>query len=173
MGELLVWFYCLPLEGAAALLALGAGILWLLEKKWGQTRLFRSGVRLCFALWLGAILYTTLLSREPGSSSLISVDPFSPLLQWLSGKNREAMRSALMNTALFFPGGVLLGAWLPRHWPVGRRAAVGAILLGLLSLGIECTQYVFFLGRAETGDVLFNTLGALLGLLSGGGKERK
>lgn len=173
MGELLVWFYCLPLEGAAARLALGAVIFWLLEKKWGQTRLFQAGVRLCFALWLGAILYATLLSREPGSSSVISMNPLSPLLQWLSGENREAMRSALMNTALFFPGGLLLGAWLPRRWPVGRRAAVGTMVLGLLSLGIEYTQYVFSLGRAEADDVLFNTLGALLDLLSGGGKERK
>lgn len=173
MGELLIWFYCLPLEQAAALLALSAVIFRLLEKKWGQTRLFQAGVRLCFALWLGAILYTTLLSREPGSSSVISMNPLSPLLQWLSGENREAMRSALMNTALFFSGGVLLGAWLPRRWSLGRRAAVGATALGLLSLGIECIQYVFSLGRAEADDILFNTLGALLGLLSGGGKERK
>lgn len=173
MEGILVWFYCLPMERAAALLALGAVSFRLLKKKWGQTRLFRAGVMLCFALWLGAILYTTLLSREPGSSAVVSWTLFSSVRQWLTGENREAIRSALMNAALFFPGGVLLGAFLPRRWPLWRRAAVGAAMLGLLSLGIEGTQYAFSLGRAEADDVLFNTLGALSGLLCGGGTERE
>ena len=36
----------------------------------------------------------------------------------------------------------------------------------LLSAVIEAAQYAFGLGRAETDDVLCNTLGALLGALA-------
>lgn len=60
------------------------------------------------------------------------------------------------NLAFFVPLGVLLF--------VGVRDVRKATLLGLgLSAAVEAAQYVFALGRTDIDDLLFNTLGALLG----------
>lgn len=41
------------------------------------------------------------------------------------------------------------------------------ILIGfLVSVGVESIRYVFALGRAETDDVICNTLGCALGVLA-------
>lgn len=60
-----------------------------------------------------------------------------------------------LNILLFMPLGVLLG---DKGWK--------AILFGfLLSVFIECAQYVAVLGYCEADDVLNNTIGAAIGSL--------
>ena len=49
----------------------------------------------------------------------------------------------------------------------GKRRIWQTAAALLLSMGIEWTQYTCRLGAAETDDVLFNTLGALTGMLQG------
>lgn len=71
-----------------------------------------------------------------------------------------------MNVFLFFPLGLTLSNALPRRWNYRRRIGVTVLAGCLLSAGIECAQYRFALGLAETDDVLCNTLGALLGAAS-------
>ena len=109
------------------------------------------------------ILYTTLLTRVPGSGVLI-LTPFAALAA--ARVQPELYREMLMNVFLFFPLGLTLSNALPRRWNYRRRIGVTVLAGCLLSAGIEYAQYRFALGLAETDDVLCNTLGALLGAAS-------
>ena len=109
------------------------------------------------------ILYTTLLTRVPGSGGLI-LTPFAALAA--ARVQPELYRETLMNVFLFFPLGLTLSNALPRRWNCRRRIGVTVLAGCLLSAGIECVQYRFALGLAETDDVLCNTLGALFGAAS-------
>lgn len=109
------------------------------------------------------ILYATLLTRVPGSGGLI-LTPFAALAA--ARVQPELYREMLMNVFLFFPLGLTLSNALPRRWNYRRRIGVTVLAGCLLSAGIECAQYRFALGLAETDDVLCNTLGALLGAAS-------
>ena len=109
------------------------------------------------------ILYATLLTRVPGSGGLI-LTPFAALAA--ARQQPELYREMLMNVFLFFPLGLTLSNALPRRWNYRRRIGVTVLAGCLLSAGIECAQYRFALGLAETDDVLCNTLGALLGAAS-------
>ena len=76
----------------------------------------------------------------------------------------EMYRSMFMNIFLFFPLGLTLPYVLPGKW---NRNALLTILFALtFSIVIEYLQYLYHLGRAETDDVLCNTLGAFIGTLS-------
>lgn len=67
---------------------------------------------------------------------------------------------ALGNIAFFVPFGVLLYILCERlARPLLAVAAIGAAV----SLTVEVLQYAFALGRTDVGDLLLNTLGALIG----------
>lgn len=66
----------------------------------------------------------------------------------------------LGNMAFFVPLGVLLYILLENR----RRAVVLVVVVGALtSATVETLQYVFALGHSDVSDLLFNTLGALVG----------
>ena len=109
------------------------------------------------------ILYATLLTRSPGDYDVV-LRPFAALME--AKDQPELYREMLMNVFLFFPLGLTLSNALPRRWNYRRRIGVTVLAGCLLSAGIECAQYRFALGLAETDDVLCNTLGALLGAAS-------
>ena len=109
------------------------------------------------------ILYATILTRTPGVPGLV-LTPFATLAA--ARVQPELYREMLMNVFLFFPLGLTLSNALPRRWNYRRRIGVTVLAGCLLSAGIECAQYRFALGLAETDDVLCNTLGALLGAAS-------
>ena len=67
---------------------------------------------------------------------------------------------SLGKVAFFVPFGVLAFMLFSRHrHPVLLTTATGAAL----SLAIEASQYVFSLGRTDIDDLIFNTIGALVG----------
>ena len=88
------------------------------------------------------------------------------LLSVLRGGNPEILRSAWMNGLLFVPLGMLLPELFPREWPLSRRLLVTGLASLVFSTGIELMQWCWTLGTAETDDVLANTLGAVIGVLS-------
>ena len=104
-----------------------------------------------------------ILNCTPGNYELI-LTPFAALSA--ARQQPELYREMLMNVFLFFPLGLTLSNALPRRWNYRRRIGVTVLAGCLLSAGIECAQYRFALGLAETDDVLCNTLGALLGAAS-------
>ena len=66
----------------------------------------------------------------------------------------------VLNLALLVPAGFFAGWALRRVWPV----AVAALFL---SVGVESVQAVFGLGMCQTGDVVRNVAGAVLGAYEG------
>lgn len=60
------------------------------------------------------------------------------------------------NTAFFIPFGLLV-------FTLCRSVKVSTAWGFALSLTLETAQYVFALGRTDVDDLLFNTLGALIG----------
>ncbi len=65
------------------------------------------------------------------------------------------------NLIWFVPAGILSSLWGWKLWQ--------ALLFGfLLSLGIETAQYVLGSGISDLGDLILNTIGALLGYLGTG-----
>ena len=126
-----------------------------------RRRVLLNPVLACVAAFI--ILYATILTRTPGDYDVV----LRPLAALMEAKDQpELYREMLMNVFLFFPLGLTLSNALPRRWNYRRRIGVTVLAGCLLSAGIECAQYRFALGLAETDDVLCNTLGALLGAAS-------
>lgn len=165
MGKLLHWFYCLPMHQAALVMLLGALVFRWMKHRWGKNPAFGLMTGCIFALWLFAMVYTTLGNRDGGAYT-VSLVPFHSYREVLAGGNIEILRSNFMNGALFFPGGVLLGALLPKRWPPWGKLILGTLLLGAVSAGVEYVQYAHSLGRVEIDDVIHNVLGAILGILA-------
>lgn len=126
-------------------------------------RHWRLGNLALLLLMTAVILYTTLLTRTSGGYEVV-LTPFAALAA--ARVQPELYREMLMNVFLFFPLGLTLSNALPRRWNRWLRIGVTTLAGCLLSAGIECAQYRFALGLAETDDVLCNTLGALLGAAS-------
>lgn len=110
-----------------------------------------------------AILYATILNRTPGNYELI-LTPFATFTA--AQQQPELYREMLMNVFLFFPLGLTLSNALPRKWHRWSRIILTTLVGCALSAGIECAQYRYALGLAETDDVICNTLGAFLGAAS-------
>ena len=86
--------------------------------------------------------------------------------------NEEAIRTMVMNVVLFLPFGLIL-LYVFNHIKNKRRKWLLCILIGfLVSVGVESIQYVLALGRAETDDVICNTLECALGGIGRGGCGR-
>ena len=106
------------------------------------------------------IVIVTLLERK-GKHELILI-PFHSFIE--ARIQPELYRSMLMNVFLFFPLGLTLPYALPEKW--NRKVLLSILFAMVLSIGIEFTQYHFHLGRAETDDVICNTLGCAIGTIS-------
>ena len=113
-------------------------------------------------------MYITLHHRLPGERELILM-PFHSFVEARS--QREMYREMLMNVFLFVPLGVTMPFALHKNSLTVRSQRRKIILFTIafaliLSVVIESIQFFFALGRAETDDVLCNTLGTALGTLS-------
>lgn len=106
------------------------------------------------------IVIVTLLERK-GKHELILI-PFHSFSE--ARIQPELYRSMLMNVFLFFPLGLTLPYALPEKW--NKKVLLSILFAMVLSIGIEFAQYHFHLGRAETDDVICNTLGCAIGTIS-------
>lgn len=160
------WFYCLPVSQAFFVLIIFSVLFLLLRKKLGCQRFWRLGMIISVIAWLLFIFAATLISRSflenrPAPEWI----PFYSYYMVFSGGNKEILRSNFMNITLFFPAGLLAGELLPEKWRQFKKALFIGLLFALLSAGIECCQFFFALGQAQTDDVIHNALGAFLGAL--------
>ena len=96
------------------------------------------------------ILYITLLRRAPGYNENIRLH----LKQW---PNAGVWEGNLLNLLLYIPFG-----WTAQKWKPNRKRMV--VIAFLLSVGCEVIQYFTGRGMADVNDVLFNTLGAMVGI---------
>ncbi len=141
------------ITAAASLVFWCGGSVIFKSKNW---RIFNL---ICFTLAFGAIIYRTLVSRTPNESVILILTPFKFIED--AKIQPEIYRSVIMNAFLFLPAGLSLPYILPKK--LKYKPAISMLLLLLVSFFIELIQYKFSLGKAETDDIIFNTLGGLAG----------
>lgn len=170
---MLLWYiYVQPISRILFCMVL-ALVLWAVagwgaakRQKWA--RVWRA-LNLCLlSLTVAAALYVT-LAREPSAERSVMLIPFYSFIA--AFEQPEHYRMLLMNTFLFLPLGLTFANALPSSMPMKKRFLItvsGGLLLSLL---IECLQFAFCLGTAQVDDLLFNTLGAVLGVCSLSGRR--
>ena len=107
------------------------------DKKWFPT---------AYSVFL--IFYITLLRRAPGYNENIRLH----LKLWSNDSHGN-----LLNLILYVPFG-----WAGQRWKTNRKRIVAVAFL----LSVCCEELQYFTGRgvADVNDVLFNTLGAMIGI---------
>ena len=166
LGNVYHWIYCLPQKEAAALPLLFTAVFLWFRHKLECYRFWRWTVASLLLVWGAVILAQTVFIR-PVSASEPSLIPFWCYITVLRGGEQELLRSAFMNTLMFYPGGLLaLSLW-------GRKYLLPLLgCFAMLSVGIEVLQFLLNVGMAETDDVIHNVLGAAFGLLAARQYER-
>lgn len=111
---------------------------------------------------LAVILAVTLTPR--GGGNVLQVSQLGDVVEALRESDKpfllDFLLEAAANVLLFLPFGAALGL---RGFSIGKTALHGFVL----SAVVECTQWLLVSGRTTSlDDVLFNTLGAVLGQLS-------
>jgi glycopeptide antibiotics resistance protein len=114
------------------------------------------------------ILEMTLTSRTASSNGLYLI-PFRFLS--LAKINIEIYRSITMNIALFIPFGMFISSFSTPHLKIKKGIIIAVTSALFFSVAIEYAQYLLHCGETETDDVIFNTLGALVGSLVVGYKS--
>lgn len=165
LNSLLQRLYCLDIPDVILLLVVASCFLIYLHGRFSSNVLWHLLLGLLLICWAAAVTYTTLSSRSDGQSFICHMTIFHSYGEILNGGNPEILRSNFMNIVLFYPAGLIIGMLLPRKWPSWLRCTLVTLLLAAMSIGIECAQYHFALGRCEIDDVLHNSAGALLGVL--------
>ncbi len=139
------------------------GLLWMLvhfgyTKYNGNPWRFRQAlIQLLFACYVVVLIKTALLSREPGSRNGIDLRLFST---W--GYTRQAHAYVIENIIMFLPFGFFL--------PFVHKKSTFLTSFGygfFFSLCIETIQLLTKRGYFQVDDIVTNTLGALIGYLTG------
>ncbi len=121
-----------------------------------KTRLWRLVLIFSFNIYLFLIISITILCREPGSRSEVSLMVFDTFSKDLSGNVYP-----IENILLFIPFGLLLPLLNKRLHTVIRTTGLGL----MSSLLIEVTQYITQRGYFQIDDIITNVLGTIIGYL--------
>ena len=162
-------FYCLPISEALVWI-LGAAVVFLLLR-WliGHHALWRRCINIAALVWMMAIVTCTLILRSQDTGSFhVSWVPLHSYVSLMQGANIEVLRMNFMNTVLFYPLGLLGSELLPREWTLRKRLVYAACFAMILSSGIEIIQFLSRRGYAEMDDIIHNTAGMCLGVLTAG-----
>lgn len=122
------------------------------------------------SLYIVAVLFLVLVSRTPGETAGLNLEPFSVIKRAivLNGatifdgiriRSRILLLDIVLNLLLFIPFGFIvpcLSKKLAHWWAVIPLALC-------FSMFIEFTQYTAKLGTADVDDLINNTLGACIG----------
>lgn len=119
-----------------------------------------------FCIYLGAVLYLTILSRKPGTTNPFDINPFTALMRTfriVDGKVQYASRDSIielvLNIVLFVPFGFLLSGIRYSRCSWKRVLLAGVVMSGL----IELVQSCWSLGTGEMADIINNTIGVGIG----------
>lgn len=166
----------LALPVLVVLLCLWTIAYYFIYKKWmrgeKEIRFFSAVKCLVLLVYIGTVLEITVFDRGLNITAegfrwmgedpmQINLQPFFDFFRPEIVRPERAVLLAVMNGILFVPFGILLPVARPRFRKFGwvLLAGVG------FSLVIETVQLVGRVGIFETDDLLFNTLGAVLGFI--------
>lgn len=111
------------------------------------------------------VLAVTILSRDFGSGSKLSLLPFGSWINYFKGNNAELLRTNIFNMLLFLPFGVSVYAVGYTNFSLKSSFVVTATAALILSVSVELGQWFLQCGEMETDDVIHNVLGAVVGVL--------
>lgn len=111
-------------------------------------------------LYIGFIIYTTLLCREPKDYREYNFQLFWSYQMFFDDVQPQAQQ-ILLNILFFIPFGFLVPFCVDGSWK--RKLAITVASACLLSGTVEFLQLLCKLGFAEFDDVFDNTMGAVLG----------
>ena len=111
-------------------------------------------------LYIGFIIYTTLLCREPGDYRQYNFQLFWSYQRFIDDIEPQG-RQILLNILFFVPFGVLAPFCVDGNWK--RKLVFTVASACLLSGTVEFLQLLYRLGFAEFDDVFDNTMGAVIG----------
>ena len=111
-------------------------------------------------LYIGFIIYTTLLCREPKDYREYNLQLFWSYHRFFDDVQPQAQQ-ILLNILFFIPFGVLVPICVDGSWK--RKLVITITSACLLSGTVEFLQLLYRLGFAEFDDVFDNTMGAALG----------
>ena len=111
-------------------------------------------------LYIGFIIYTTLLCREPKDHREYNFQLFWSYQRFFDDVRPQGQQ-ILLNILFFIPFGVLVPFCVDGSWK--RKLAITVIMACLLSGTVEFLQLLCKLGFAEFDDVFDNTMGAAIG----------
>lgn len=111
-------------------------------------------------LYIGFIIYTTLLCREAGDYRQYNFQLFWSYQSFFDDVRPQAQQ-ILLNILFFIPYGVLVPLCVDGSWK--RKLVITIISACLLSGTVEFLQLLYKLGFAEFDDVFDNTMGAVIG----------
>lgn len=137
----------------ALLAAVGAVVVYLVE----NFRELNYGMLALFVVYLLAVVYITLLSRDTTGDHTISLFRMDMLANALRTHSLVPMKHIFLNMALFMPFGFLLP-----HIDLDDITCPLLFSL-LLTILIETTQMMLNLGQADLTDIVANVLGGVLG----------
>lgn len=128
----------------------------------GHFRELNHGMLAMFMVYLLAVIYITLLSRNNTGDHTISLFRVDMLASALRTHSLKPMRHIFLNIALFLPFGFLL----PHIDPEDLDDIICPLLFSLLlTILIETTQMMLNLGQADLTDIVANVLGGIAGYL--------
>lgn len=145
-----IWFIILPV-------LLGICV-WFLIKSVLRENVLCSLCKTMFSVYLVILLLLTVVLRDKSETTTVCMTPL--FLFTLAEKENTVYRSMLLNVLMFIPFGVLLPDTLKKK---NFRYLITVFIALFISMGVETLQYVFQVGRTEIDDVIFNTIGALIG----------
>ena len=115
-------------------------------------------------LFLSRVSIGDLFDSQRAMNRSVNLVPFHSIMDYLSGGSEIAKRFAFGNVfgniVLFVP----LGIYLPLL-KRDKRTTTNLLLIFLLSLFTECTQYLFGIGVSDVDDIILNCMGGLIGIL--------
>lgn len=143
------------------LMLLSFGILFVAVR--GLIQNFRDvnkGMLALFLIYILAVAYVTIFSREYGNESSVYIFRADLISKALRTRSLKPLTHMLQNVAMFIPLGVLL----PFVYPEKLGQWTPVILLAIMTTTlIETLQFFLLLGQADMTDILANILGAAIG----------
>ncbi|MDO4522925.1 MAG: VanZ family protein [Eubacteriales bacterium] len=123
-------------------------------------RYLNKGMLVLFLIYLLAVGYITIFSRDGSNDMTIGLIRFDDMEQAIRTHSFAPIRHMGLNIAMFMP----IGCTFPMiHLTRLEKWGYAAVLGMMLSTGIESLQMVLRLGQADLMDIMMNIIGSLIG----------
>ena len=122
----------------------------------------RKGIVILFVIYTAFLIWLVVFKLNFSISSIHSVRDinFIPFHYEDVEPGDVPILEALMNVVVFIPFGFLLSKTFDK-----LKFGTKALVVVLLSLSFEATQYILSIGASDITDIITNTIGGVIGLL--------